>query len=89
MEQYKSYSDMFSKKLETCDKKKDYKKLCKEMIAQFEVIDKIDYNQFKIFSSIIGSDNYTKVLTLAVKLYLLEEQGYDLIDMVAEEIDDY
>ena len=87
--QYSSYTELFTDKLKNCKKKKDYKRLCKEMIVQFDAIDKIDYNQFKIFSSIIGSDNYSKVITMAVKLYLLQEHGYDIDGMTAEEIDDY
>lgn len=87
--QYKSYTDMFTKKLENCEKKKDYKKLCKEMITQFEVIDKIDITQFKLFSSIMGAENYIKVVTLAAKIYLLQEQGCDLVDIITEQLDDY
>ena len=43
----------------------------------------------KIFSSIIGSDNYSKVIAMAVKLYLLQEHGYDINGTTVEEIDDY
>lgn len=78
---YQSYHDTFSTKMKKCKSKKDYKKLCKEMIFQYGVIDKVDENQWKIFSSLIGSDNYLKGQALALKMYLLEQQGitFDIV----------
>lgn len=84
-----SYVEMFNKQLASCKKKKDYKKLCKRMINQFSVIEKIDNNQFEIFSSIIGSDNYLKLVALSVKLYLLQEYEANLDSPITEELDDY
>ncbi len=75
--QYQSYQDIFSQKLKKCESKKDYKKLCKEMICQFEVIDKIEENQWEIFSSMIGPDAYIEAQSLAIKMYILEQQGVD------------
>ena len=63
--------------MKKCKSKKDYKRLCKEMIFQYEVIDKVDENQWKIFSSLIGSENYYKGIALAIKMYLLEQEGID------------
>ena len=73
-----SYYDLFAKKLKKCKSKKDYKKLCKEMINQFYVIDKVDINQWKIFSTLIGPDLYMQCQALAIKMYILEQQGVDL-----------
>lgn len=73
--EYQSYQDLFSNKLKKCKSKKDYKKLCKEMIHQFEVIDQVEQNQSLIFSSLIGTENYTKGMAMAIKMYLLEQQG--------------
>ena len=72
---YKSYQEIFSEKLEKCKSKKDYKKLCKSMIRQFAVIDGVDENQRKIFSSLIGTDAYDDGMALAIKMYILELQG--------------
>lgn len=84
MEQYicSSYHDIFSAKLKECKSKKDYKKLCKEMIRQYELIDQIDENQCKIFSSMLGTDAYIKGVALAIKLCILERQGI-AVDVVA------
>lgn len=81
--EYQSYHDIFSTKLKQCNSKKDYKKLCKEMLVQFSVIDKVDANQSKIISSMIGPDNYTKAMALAIKMYILERQGipYDFLSV--------
>ena len=70
-----SYKEIFTKKYKNCKSKKDYKKLCKDMIFQFDVIDKVDENQWKIFSTLFGEDNYSQGLALALKMYLLEQQG--------------
>jgi len=84
--EYKSYQDLFSQKLKKCNSKKDYKKLCKEMIHQFEVIDHVESNQCRIFSSLIGSDNYVKGMALAIKMYMLEQQGVPCDIISVEEI---
>lgn len=70
-----SYYETFSEKYKKCKSKKDYKKLCKEMIHLYGVIDEIDMNQWKVFSTILGDDAYTKGVALAIKMYLLEQQG--------------
>jgi hypothetical protein len=70
-----SYRDIFVKKMKSCKSKKDYKKLCKEMIFQYGVIDKIDANQWKLLSEIMGEDTYAQVVALSIKMYLLEQQG--------------
>lgn len=70
-----SYKEIFSKKLKKCKSKKDYKRLCREMITQLSVIDKVDENQFLILSHMIGEDNAAYVLSLAIKMYWLEQQG--------------
>lgn len=86
---YNSYYDIFYRKLKKCKSKKDYKKLCKEMIFQLGAIDKIDENQWKILSSIIGEDAYAKALALSIKMYLLEQQGVscDIISSYKDHID--
>ena len=73
--QFHSYQDIFSEKIKKCKSKKDYKKLCKEMIRQFEVIDQVEENQYIVFSSMIGSDAYLEAMALAIKMYVLEQQG--------------
>lgn len=82
--EYQSYRDIFARKMKQCKSKKDYKKLCKEMIFQFGVIDKIDENQYKVFSSLIGSDNYLRGMASAIKMYLLEKQGVSF-DIISQE----
>ena len=88
--EYQSYHDIFSKKLKKCKSKKDYKRLCKDMIFQFDAIDHVDENKYKIFSSLIGQDNYVKGQMLAVKMYFLDQQGipYDVLSMSNLDIDD-
>lgn len=85
-----SYHDLFVKKYKKCQSKKDYKKLCKEMIFQYDVIDKVDENQSKIFTSMIGSETYSAVLALAIKMYILEQQGVscDIVSLI-ENFDDF
>jgi hypothetical protein len=73
--EYQSYCDIFSDKMKKCKSKKDYKRLCKEMIVQFDAIDHVDENKWQIFSSMIGEDNYLKGQAMAVKMYILEKQG--------------
>lgn len=80
-----SYKDIFTEKYKDCDSKKDYKHLCKEMLYQFEVIDRIDENQWKLLSSIIGEEAYSRVLALAIKMYLLERQGISCDLLTIEE----
>lgn len=84
--EYQSYHDIFERKMKQCKSKKDYKKLCKEMIFQFGVIDKVDENQYKVFSSLIGSDNYLRGMASAIKMYLLEQQGVSF-DIISSETD--
>lgn len=82
-----SYHDIFAKKYKKCKSKKDYKKLCQEMIFQYDVIDKVDENQCKIFSSIIGQDAYLEGIALAIKMYILEQQGVscDIISLIEKD----
>ena len=70
-----SYKEIFAKKLKACKSKKDYKRLCKEMIIQFDAIDHIDRNQWRLFSEILGEDVYARIISLAIKMYILEKQG--------------
>lgn len=79
-----SYQDIFRKKMKNCKSKKDYKRLCKEMIRQFGVIDQVDINQYKIFSQILGEDTYSSGIALAIRMYLLESQGIpcEIVDIV-------
>ena len=70
-----SYHNTFSAKYKQCKNKKDYKKLCKEMIFQFGVIDKLDENQWKIMSATLGENTYSIIQATAIKMYLLEQQG--------------
>ena len=74
-ENYHTYHDIFQAKLKKCKSKKDYKRLCKQMVFQLDVIDKIDENQRRIISSIVGSDNYTQIMAMAIKMFILEQQG--------------
>ena len=72
---YETYHETFSRKYRKCKSKKDYKKLCREMINLYGVIDQVDENQWKIFSSVLGEEKYIEGLALAVKMYILEKQG--------------
>ena len=72
---YESYYETFSRKYRKCKSKKDYKKLCREMINLYGVIDQVDENQRKIFSSVLGEEKYVEGLALAIKMYILEQQG--------------
>ena len=72
---YESYYETFSRKYKKCKSKKDYKKLCREMVHLFDAIDHIDANQWKIFSSVIGEEEYLEGLALSIKMYILEQQG--------------
>jgi len=76
-----SYYSIFEDKYKKCKSKKDYRKLCKFMLRQFKVIDGVDEKKWQLFSSLIGTEAYIKILSLSVKLYLLDQQGirYDVI----------
>ena len=75
MSGHDTYYDIYFSKYKKCKSKKEYKKLCREMIAQFDAIDKISNNQWRILSSIVGEDAYSQALALAIKMYILEQQG--------------
>ena len=77
-----SYHDIFSAKYKRCSSKKDYKRLCKEMIYQYGIIDKVDENQMRVFSSMIGENTYLQGVALAIKMLVLENQGIST-DIVA------
>lgn len=81
-----TYKGIFSKKFKKCKSRKDYKKLCREMISQFDVIDHVDDNQYKIFTSMIGEEAYLGAIALSLKMLLLEEQGYST-DIITYERD--
>lgn len=70
-----SYYDLYSRKFKKCKSKKDYKRLCKEMINLYSAIDHIDQNQWRIFSSIMGEEEYLSAIALSIKMYILESQG--------------
>lgn len=82
----KSYYNIFAKKYMACKSKKDYRKLCKFMLKQFDVIDGVDEKQWQLFSSLIGTDTYIKILSLSLKMYMLEQQGipYDIVSVEQE-----
>lgn len=84
-----SYYDMFNRKFNKCHSKKDYRKLCKAMLKQLEVIDGVDIKQQELFSQLLGTDVYLKILALSIKMYILDQQGipYDTI-MLEHSIDD-
>lgn len=79
-----TYYEIFAEKFSKCESKKDYKKLCKMMLKQFDVIDRVDANQWRIFSSLIGSDMYSYGIAMAIKMYILEQQGIpvDIVSIV-------
>lgn len=77
----------FRRKYKSCKSKKDYKHLCKELLALCDAIDKIDENRWKIFAPMIGEEKYLQGLTLSVKMYLLEQNGVSC-DVIHCEIDD-
>ena len=78
MQQAQSYHDIFQEKYNKCESKKDYKKLCQSMIKQFDAIDKVDMNQWKVFSTLIGSDLYAQGVAMAIKMYIYELNGLHL-----------
>lgn len=71
-----SYYNTYSRKLKKCKSKKDYKRLCKLMLAQLSAIDSVDENMWKIFASTIGEEAYSEVLAAAIKMSILEQQGF-------------
>lgn len=83
--QAESYYDIFVEKFAKCKSKKDYKKLCKMMLKQLDVIDKVDANQWKIFSSLVGSDLYSYGIAMAIKMFIMEQQGVP-VDVVTIEM---
>ena len=83
--QAESYYDIFAEKFAKCESKKDYKKLCKMMLKQLDVIDKVDANQWKIFSSLVGSDLYSYGIAMAIRMYIMEQQGVP-VDVVTIEM---
>ena len=83
--QAETYYDIFAEKFNHCKSKKDYKKLCKMMLKQFDVIDKVDANQWKIFSSLVGSDLYSYGIAMAIKMFIMEQQGIP-VDVVTIEM---
>lgn len=82
-----SYKEIFTKKYDKCKSKKDYKKLCKQMIYQMGAIDKIDENQWRLLSEILGEDTYAQILALSVKMYALEQQGISCNILSIEDYD--
>ena len=70
-----SYREIFIKQYKKCHSKKQYKRLCKQMIKQFDVIDAIDNNLWRIFSDTMGEDVYPKAVAMAIQMYILEKQG--------------
>lgn len=80
---YRSYYSVFKAKSKKCQSKKDYKRLCKEMLLQFDAIDKVDEHQWQIFSSILGEEAYLQGKELAVKMYILDQYGisYDILSV--------
>ena len=87
--EYQSYYDTFSRKYKKCKSKKEYKKLCREMINLYDAIDHIDANQWKIFTSVMSEEEYLEGIALAIKMYILEQQGMscDVISYVPEHRD--
>lgn len=83
-----SYYEIFSDQFAQCKSKKDYKKLCKLMLKQFEVIDKVDANQWRVFSSLVGSDLYSYGIALAIKMYILEQRGVPVDILTIETLQD-
>ena len=82
-----TYKEIFSKKFKKCKSKKDYKRLCHEMLTQLDVIDKVEDNQYKIMAYLIGEDAYSRVLALSIKMYLLERQGIPCDVLTIEDYD--
>lgn len=78
-----SYRDIFYDKYKKCKSKKDYKRLCKSMLYQFDTIDKIDENQWKLFSDLIGQEAYAEVIAASIKMYMLDLEGipYDILSV--------
>ena len=83
-----SYYEIFSDQIAQCKSKKDYKKLCRLMLKKFEVIDKVDANQWRVFSSLVGSDLYSYGIALAIKMYILEQRGVPVDILTVETLQD-
>ena len=58
------------------------------MLKQFEVIDKVDANQWRVFSSLVGSDLYSYGIALAIKMYILEQRGVPIDILTVETLQD-
>ena len=82
----RTYQDIFTEKFKKCKSKKDYKKLCREMIKQYEVIDQVDENQWQIFSSLIGPETYLNAVAMSIRMYILQQQGIpcDVVSLTDE-----
>ena len=72
---YDTLYDYYLHDYKQCKSKKDYKKCCKSMLRQFEVIDGVDEQEWKLFSTLIGDDAYFQGKSLALRMYMLECQG--------------
>lgn len=83
MSEYYRYQEIYRSRYKKCKSKKDYKKLCKDMLLQLDVIDRIDENQFKIISQMVGEEGCYEILALAIKMYVLDKQGipYEMISV--------
>jgi hypothetical protein len=59
------------------------------MINLYDAIDHIDANQWKIFTSVMSEEEYLEGIALAIKMYILEQQGMscDVISYVPEHRD--
>lgn len=82
MDNFQTYYDLYCKRYKKCKSKKDYKKLCKDMILHMDILDKLEVNHHRIFGSMLGEDTYMEGLALAIKMYMLEEQGINC-DIIA------
>lgn len=80
---YDNFYEMFEHAYNKCKSKKDYKKLCKKMLKQFDVIDGVTNAQTKILTHMLGEDKYLSIVALSIKIYLLELQGipYDIVSI--------
>lgn len=80
---YNNFYEMFEHAYKKCKSKKDYKKLCKKMLKQFDVVDGVTDAQTRILTHMLGEDKYLSIIALSIKLYLLELQGipYDIVSI--------
>lgn len=73
-----SLKEQYQRQFKSCESKKDYKRLCKKMIKQMDAIDFISTTLWDMLSEIIGDDNCSKLVSVAMQAYIARSKGYNV-----------